>query len=229
MPVYQEAGLAMSIPWSIAADPPTRRPGVVTVAASYPETAAHLARVSQTMGFSQMLELSDPAIPPIPDDMQALVLATDGVAAGEIILALEQAQVSLPRLGQVDVGSPQLLQVAKGAANGLIFASPGPAPRHVADAAAFVEAYQALAGFPPGPRAVLAYDATYVLLDAIAQTVRIINRPPTRSEVSAHIGSVQRRGLSGDISFDLQGQRRQAPVWVYQISDELYPGVLLTP
>jgi hypothetical protein len=35
--------------------------------------------------------------------------------------------------------------------------------------------------------------------------------------------------LSGDIVFDQRGERVNAPVWVYQIVDEAYPGVLLSP
>jgi ABC-type branched-subunit amino acid transport system substrate-binding protein len=119
-----------------------------------------------------------------------------------------------------------MVQVAKAAANGLVFVSPAPAPRDVPGSEAFIEAYQTLAGFPPGPRAVLAYDATNILLDAIEQAM-LEQQQPSRSEVCAIITNVQRRGISGDIAFDTQGQRINAPVWVYQISEEKegYPGV----
>ncbi len=230
MPVYQEADLAISIPWTIvASDPAADRSGMVSVAADHAETSAQLVAVARAMGFEDFVELTDNNIDHITDNAQAVQLTTDGVTAGEIIFALHQANISLPLFGQVDVGSPQLLQVAKTAANGLVFVSPGPDPGDVAGTEAFVEAYQTLAGFPPGPRAVLAYDATNVLLDAIEQAILTGHDQPTRSEVSAVITHIRRRGLSGDITFQAQGQRVNAPVWVYQISEEKYPGVLLAP
>jgi ABC-type branched-subunit amino acid transport system substrate-binding protein len=128
----------------------------------------------------------------------------------------------------VETGSPQTLQVARTAAEGFIFVSPGPDPRQLEEASAFVEAYQALAGFPPGPRAVLAYDATQVLLDALEQSLAA-NRAPWRAKVSKVIGTVQRQGLSGKIVFDRRGERVNAPVWVYQMTATAYPGVLLSP
>jgi ABC-type branched-subunit amino acid transport system substrate-binding protein len=131
-------------------------------------------------------------------------------------------------MGQVDTGSPQTLQVAQAAANGLIFVSPGPDPRQIDEAASFVEAYQALAGFPSGPRAVLAYDAAQVLLDAIELSLQD-RRLPSRAEVSAVIATVERQGLSGEIAFDQQGERVDAPVWVFQIVNETYPGLLFSP
>lgn len=227
LPIYQEAQLAVSIPWSIA----TARidqTGVVEVAANYNETSAYLDTISREWGFNNRIEVIDRTFPALAPETEALYLNTDGVTAGEILLALEQANISLPLFGQVEVGSSQTVQVAKKAANDLIFVSPGPDPQHGTGAASFIEAYQALAGFPPGPRAVLAYDATQVLLDAIEQTVRIINHRPARAEVSTTIANVQRQGISGEIKFDAQGRRINAPVWVYQISEEKYPGVLVT-
>jgi ABC-type branched-subunit amino acid transport system substrate-binding protein len=219
----------MSIPWSMAAlDQNAGSVGLVRVAANYIETAAQLGAITEATGSNQIFELADSNLDALPDNLPALQLATDGVMAGEIILALQQANISVPLFGQVDVGSPQVIQVAKAAANGLIFVSPGPAPQDV-DAEAFTAAYQALAGFPPGPRAVLAYDAANVLLDSIERAMLKTNRRPTRLEVSAVITSIERQGLSGTIAFDRQGRRIDAPVWTYQISKEEYPGTPIAP
>jgi branched-chain amino acid transport system substrate-binding protein len=231
MPIYQKAGMAMSVPWTIQeAEPDAGRVGVVSVAANDAETAVWLDTISRERGFNNIGRVSDFDLDSIPSDVQALELATEGVIAGEIILALDQAGISLPLLGHVDVGSPQVVQVAHQAANGLIFVSPGPDPDDIAGTETFVEAYQTLAGFPPGPRAVLAYDATNVLLEAIELALLKSSRQPTRAEISAVINQIQRHGISGDIVFDTQGQRIDAPVWVYQISgEEEYPGVLIAP
>ena len=74
----------------------------------------------------------------------------------------------------------------------------------------------------------LAYEATQVLLDALEQSLAG-NQMPTRATVSAVIGTVHRRGLSGEIAFDRQGERVNAPVWVYQMTGTAYPGRLLSP
>jgi ABC-type branched-subunit amino acid transport system substrate-binding protein len=77
---------------------------------------------------------------------------------------------------------------------------------------------------------VLAYDATQILLDGIEQSLRINDSYlPARAHVSTVITAVQRRGLSGDIAFDQQGRRVNAPVWVYRIVAGAYPGALLSP
>lgn len=230
LPIYQEAQLPVVIPWSVAAEMADDRAGIVRIAANLAETRNELETISRERGFKS-IEVIDNNLSALEyNKSDALYLATDGVTAGRILSALRQANISLPVLGQVDVGSPQILQVARAAANGLIFVSPGPDPKQVSRAETFMQAYQALAGFPPGPRAVLAYDAAQVLLDGIEQSLRISdNRPPTRAEMSATIKSVERQGLSGEIRFDRQGWRVNAPVWIYQIMDETYPGVLLTP
>jgi branched-chain amino acid transport system substrate-binding protein len=228
LPVYQEANVVVVIPWSVAADTETEPGGVVSVAADLAATAARLETTSRDMGYSSITELINTRFDTIPAEVQALRLSTDGVTAGEIITALRRAPITLPIFGQVDAGSPQLVPVAQTAANGFTFVSPGPDPGQLEEATAFVEAYQALAGFPPGPRAVLAYDATQILLEAIEQSLAT-HQPPDRTAVSTVIKSVQWQGLSGAIAFDQHGGRVDAPVWIYQITDETYPGVLLSP
>jgi branched-chain amino acid transport system substrate-binding protein len=229
MPLYQQANLAMSQPWPVAA--PAASPngsGVASVAATQAEAAAFLESIRLAAGIEYMITVTTPNIDALPPDLQAVALDTDGVAAGEILLELRQSNRALPVYGQVNVGSPQLVQVAEAAANGLIFVSPGPAPED-AEGQTFIEAYQRLAGFPPGPRAVLAYDAANVLLDAIGQALDTNPGQPSRSGVSDVISQIERTGISGKISFDEQGRRQNAPLWVYQISNQTYPGILLAP
>jgi ABC-type branched-subunit amino acid transport system substrate-binding protein len=202
LPVYQGAGLAVSIPWSV--DWPAGTSGVVSVAAGRAEAAARLRAVARQMGFEDRAMLDEAS-----------------VAASETILTRPG-----PFWGHVDVGGRQLTQVASEAANGLIFVSPGPDPRDLLgnEAARFREAYQALAGTPPGPRAVLTYDAAKVLLDAMTPCEQT-----TRPKVSTALIHVQRQGLTGPIAFDSQGRRLKAPLWIYQIEGGVYPGKLLTP
>lgn len=228
LPVYRKAGLAVVIPWSVATEVGLGPRGVVSVAANLAETEARLKTMGQALGFEQITPLTNSGFDPISAGTQALWLDTEGVTAGEMLVSLRRADIPLPVLGQVEAGSPQTLQVAREAAAGFIFVSPGPDPRQVNEADSFVAAYQALAGFPPGPRALLAYDAAKVLLEAIKQSMSD-NHILVRAKVGATLATVQHQGLSGSIAFDRLGRRVAAPVWIYQITDNTYPGALVTP
>jgi branched-chain amino acid transport system substrate-binding protein len=234
LPVYQEAGLAMVIPWSVPASSFQQdAQGVVTVAATDEEMIARLEAVGHEQGLDRLFTITGMDIKTIPDEVQALQLATDAVTAGNILLTLEELNHSLPLFGQVEAGNLQLVQVAGEKANGFTFVSPAPAAADLSGHETFSEAYQSLAGLPPSPRAILAYDATNVLLDSIEQAMimdkRWFNQKPDRAAVSAVITTVQRPGVSGQIEFDSTGRRLDAPVWVYQISQAIYPGTLISP
>ncbi len=233
LPIYQEAHLAVAVPWSVDGSilkDDTK--GVVSVAATKDEALEQLQGVGRKMGFDQLEFISEANIESISDDVQAVQLSTDAVTAGNIMLALHESNISVPVFGQTDVGNRQLIQVAGAPANGLIFVSPGPAATDVQADQDFIEAYQALAGFPPPPRAVQAYDATHVLLDSIEQAIMLNDKwfnQPDRSEVSEIITTIQHDGLTGEIIFDTHGQRLNAPIWIYQISNSTYPGKLVAP
>lgn len=226
-PVYEQAGLALVIPWTVAIPNSGSDPGgVVSVAAATAETTAALTQLAQAAGHHQVVTVTRPQFDPLAPDVEAIILDTDGVTAGELVLAWQQAALAPPIFGQPEVGSLQVVQVAGPAANGLTYVSPGPAPVDIA-ADQFSTAYQSLAGFPPGPRAVLAYEATNILLAAIEQALLEGPTPPERVDVKAAINQIQLAGLTGPIAFDDQGRRLNAPLWVYQISNEAYPGTLM--
>ncbi|MCB9077549.1 MAG: ABC transporter substrate-binding protein [Anaerolineaceae bacterium] len=231
IPVYQEAELAVSIPWSVEAtlfEP--ARPGVVSVAATVEQTNARLEQITQGLGLDpRIITSSDPA--EIPAATQAVQLAAEAVTAGTFLSNLSNQDIRV--FGQVEAGNLQLVQVAGAKADGFIFVSPGPGAEISADSD-FVAAYQALSGLPPGPRAVLAYDAANVLLDSIEQAIikdqgYWYARQPSRAEIKASILAVSRQGVSGVIAFGPDGRRIDAPVWVYQISEARYPGTVINP
>lgn len=94
----------------------------------------------------------------------------------------------------------------------------------IADAPPVAElpgAQQALAAFTelslgplPGPRSIVAYDATNVLLDAIALDAQAHGRP-TRAGVADALRRVRHKGLLGFISFDQTNAWTDAPTWIY--------------
>jgi len=222
LPVYRQAGLAVSIPWPVSESVFAANAGAVSVAATTEESATRLEQLMQQQGLKPGRPITDQSS--APPSSTPLYLAADGVTAAEIIVS--RGQTTSPMFGQVDTGSPQLVQTAKAAANGFVFVSPGPNPADV-EATGFIEAYQKLAGFPPGPRAALAYDATHILLDTIEQVMLSTKQLPTRAQIQTAITKTSRQGITGPITFATTGQRLKSPVWFYQIIAGQYPGELL--
>lgn len=231
LPVYRQAQLAVVVPWSADAAAITESPGVVSVAATPAEIQARLQKILAEMGLSAPVILTgagNPSLPAASTVADAIVLQTDPVSAGTILPALHAAGNARPTFGLETTVGRQLVQVAGPAADGLVWLSPGPAAADLPGTESFVQNYQAIAGYPPGPRAVLAYDAAHTLLDAVEQTMNLrkkwYNTRLSRADVQNTMVHVQRQGLSGDVSFTNLGLRASAPVWVYQISAMNYPG-----
>jgi branched-chain amino acid transport system substrate-binding protein len=154
-----------------------------------------------------------------------LILYDGAVADGaEALLALRERGVVASFVSGPDIGSVLLTQVAGDAADGVLYVTPAPAPADLEGGEEFVQGYRALAGFEPGPRAALAYDAANVLLDAVDSAIRYDGRA-TRRGVVAGLAAIRRQGLTGPIAFDDAGRRENPPVWIYRISGGSYPGL----
>lgn len=233
LPIYREANLAVVIPWSVeAATLAQNEGGVVSIAATIEETNERLEVVTQGMGIEPSIIDNATNLEAVLADTQAIQLATDAVTAGNILLSLPETPIAT--FGQVETGNIQLVQVAGPVVDGFTFVSPGPGAAEIAANSNFVEAYQAMTGLLPGPRAALAYDATNVLLDSIERVIiedqgYWYSQQPSRLEVNTSISTIHRQGISGKIEFNPNGQRTEAPIWIYQITESTYPGIVLIP
>ncbi|MFQ5611645.1 MAG: ABC transporter substrate-binding protein [Anaerolineae bacterium] len=161
-------------------------------------------------------------------DAGAILLDVEAVSAGEWVRRLGQAGLQPALAALPEAGSQQLVQVAGEFADGVILVSPGPAAYDLHDGQAFVEAYTRLAGFPPGPRAALAYDATQILLDSLENAL-LADNDASRQAVAASLMLTRRQGVTGPIAFGDNGARLNAPLWVYQIEQGSYPGRRIFP
>jgi branched-chain amino acid transport system substrate-binding protein len=248
LPVYRQEGLGVVVPWSVpaeladgqagivlavadtqraadalagavAADPPRR----LVVAGREQDAAPYVAALSarglaaQTSALpgdaaqAWAVRLTQSRVQP-PD---ALLLTAGGAPSGEALAALRGLGWSGAAYGGVSAGDVQLVEVAGAAADGTTLVSPAPAGRDVP-----------AGGHPDlGPRAVAAYDATQVLLDALDAAGRRDGHI-TRPGVMATLATVRRQGLTGDIAFDAGGRRVDAPLWLYRIEGASYPGRL---
>ncbi len=112
-------------------------------------------------------------------------------------------------------GQQQFVSLAGDAAEGVYFIAPAPLPADSADPS-FADRYRAISnGVEPRSYAVLAYDATRLLFDAIARDAKVNGRP-TRTGVAAALPQTDYAGLSGHFSFDSNHNWAEANGWVYQ-------------
>jgi ABC-type branched-subunit amino acid transport system substrate-binding protein len=153
----------------------------------------------------------------------ALIVTTDGALAGEVLLILTVNGWNGATFAGTETGSVHLVGVAGNVADGLVYVSPAPAGHDLSQAEN--NSAQGIKGL--GPRGVLAYDTTSVLLDAIELAIQK-DGYPSRRGIIAVLPKVRRYGLTGEITFDAAGRRIDAPAWLYNIVDNYYPGRLLS-
>jgi ABC-type branched-subunit amino acid transport system substrate-binding protein len=148
----------------------------------------------------------------------ALICDADPLRAGEVALALREAGWRGVFLGGPELAAADFSAVAGAAAEGAVFVTPYPFPADVLDAADFVAAYQALGPHvpPPGSLALPAYEATWVVLEALRQDIAA-HGAPTRAGVAAALATVERDGLLGRIAFDSGHNWRAVPLHWYRV------------
>ncbi len=151
-----------------------------------------------------------------------IFFAGDALQAAELLLKLQEAGLEVPLLGGNGLNSPYLVQVAGAAAEGTTYVSVTPP----VEDEGFIEGYMDLCGAPPEPYAALAYDATRVLLNALERAIAMEGKPRRDLVVAALAQGDGYEGLTGSISFDERGRRRNTQVYVYEIVGGRYPGEL---
>jgi len=170
------------------------------------------------------------------------------VTAGEVIVALRDAGWEGDFLGGPELAAPDFVTVAGEAAEGVTFVSPTPNPSISPDQSVspnpsippnpsispdqsvspnpsilpirVLTAYQEVSGgVLPGPLALSAYEATWVLLEALERDIAV-HGVPTREGVTAALPATERYGLLGHITFDTGRNWGDAPLYWYRIGAE---------
>jgi len=153
-----------------------------------------------------------------------IFLSLDAVEGAEAMRQVRQAGVEAIFLGGPALGDQALIQVG-GTWAGAIYLAAAPAGLDLAGGEAFVAGYRAMAGYLPGSRATLAYEAAHLLLEAIARAVDQSPRQPSREAVWQQLaGGYPHEGLLGTLSWDSDGEPADWPVAIYRIETLSYPG-----
>ncbi len=139
------------------------------------------------------------------------------VMAGEVASALRAAGWEGVFLGGPELAAPDFVAVAGEAAEEAFFVTPWPFPVDIPGSADFLAAYQEVSGgVPPGPLALPAYEATWVLLEALERDI-VAHGAPTRGGVAAALLATGRDGLLGHIIFDAGCNWGDAPLYWYRV------------
>jgi ABC-type branched-subunit amino acid transport system substrate-binding protein len=148
---------------------------------------------------------------------------TDPVTAGEVISALRAAGWQGIFLGGPALIAADFCGVAGNWAEGAVSVTPWPLPGDVLGGVGFSERYQAVSnGVPPGPLAVPAYEATWILLEALERDIAA-HREPTREGMAKVLLAAERDGLLGPIVLGPDREWGEAPLYWYRINSEGVP------
>lgn len=152
----------------------------------------------------------------VAQDPDLIFFSGDAVEGAELIVQARQKGVDALFMGGGDWGSPKLMQIGGAAVEGALYVTSAPALEEIGRAEEFVAGYEALAGQPPEPQAILAYDATGVLLEAIARAI-VAKGKPSRAAVAAQLAETHFEGLTGSIAFDARGDRLDPIIYVHRV------------
>jgi branched-chain amino acid transport system substrate-binding protein len=151
-----------------------------------------------------------------------LLFGGEALEGAELLVELRGSGSEVPVLGGNGLNSPQLVQVAGDAAEGVTYVGITPP----LEDERFAEAYETLSGGAPGPYAPLYYDAAGLLLDALERCIAREGRPSREGVMAVLAETEGYEGLMGRVSFHEDGQAQQPAVYVYRIVDGRYPGEL---
>jgi branched-chain amino acid transport system substrate-binding protein len=148
-----------------------------------------------------------------------LVFFSGGAVEGaELMAQARRAGIEATFMGGSELDSLQLVQIGGEAIRGIAYITAVPRINGGARVSAdFAAGYQALAGRSPGLQAIMAYDATRVLLEALARAIESQGRP-ARDAVVAELDALQDYpGLLAPIAFDDKGDLVLPKTYIYRV------------
>jgi branched-chain amino acid transport system substrate-binding protein len=153
-------------------------------------------------------------------DPAVLLTDLEPVKAGEVVSALRQEGWAGAVLGGPALAAADFAAVAGAAAAGATFVTPWAFPMDVPEGDAFVAAYSEVSnGTPPGPLALPAYEAAWLLLASLERAAQ--DGIPTRSGVTAALFSLDRESVSPKLA-PPQGPSEESFYW-YRIGPDGAP------
>jgi branched-chain amino acid transport system substrate-binding protein len=194
----------------------SKRPALVSTGGPLGQA---LLEMTSTSGLEPVVSVS-----PVADDWLERTLASDvdaivcdaaPVTSGEVARALRAAGWQGPILGGPELAAADFVAVAGDAAEGSTYTTPWPEPNQVPGGEAFAAAYREVSGgTAPGLLALGAYEATWVLIEALERHLAA-HSSPSRAGMADALSNTDRVGLLGRVMFDAGRSWPQAPLYIY--------------
>ena len=131
----------------------------------------------------------------------ALVLSALLAEGAPIMVQARQIGLNVPVIGGNGMNSVKVFDLAKGASDGLYVGSPWSASNATPENSKFIKAYTDKFGTPPDQFAAQAYDAFYIVVDALKKTKLTGNLAADRSALRDVLPTVKHTGATGAFEF----------------------------
>jgi branched-chain amino acid transport system substrate-binding protein len=138
--------------------------------------------------------------------------------AGPFLKQMREKGIQAKFLGGDGLDASDFTRLAGEAAVGANYVTVAGPPASYAQAAQFVEDYQAKYNAPAAYPALHAYDGTRACLVAIANAALEANGRPTREQVKAAFAKLEPFvGVTGNVTFNEEGDRNPATYYVFEV------------
>ena len=229
--IYREAGLALLAPGLAAVELTAGGPGVFRLGADEErlgwEAAAFMleeygaGRIAvlgpegqlRTAFVSAVQAWGGEVVSRAEEGVDLVFFTGEAWEGAQLLRQIRQEGVKAPFIGGNGLDDPLFVQWAGEFAPGTIYVTSA-AP---VDDTRFAQSYRELAGKEPGPHALLAYEATNLLLEAMERAMEKEGRLTRQGVLEALYGPL------GKVTFDPRGDQIDPPVHLYIVEDG-YPG-----
>ena len=131
----------------------------------------------------------------------ALVLSALLAEGAPIMVQARQIGLNVPVIGGNGMNSVKVFDLARGASDGLYVGSPWSFQNASPENGKFIKAYTDKFGAPPDQFAAQAYDAFYIVVDALKKTKMTGNLAADRSALRDVLPTIKHTGATGSFEF----------------------------
>lgn len=148
--------------------------------------------------------------------------------AAQIAKGIKEKGMNVKLVGGDGIDSADLVNLGGDAVNGVYYTSVAKDISKTPDGQAFVKRYSDFSKKPMDNYGAYGYDACTIVINTLIDYARANpGKTPTRKEIMELIRKTKGfKGVAASVTFDDKGDNTEASVFVYQIQNGKYPGVL---
>ncbi|HEY3366939.1 MAG TPA: branched-chain amino acid ABC transporter substrate-binding protein [Symbiobacteriaceae bacterium] len=149
--------------------------------------------------------------------------------AAQIAKGIKDKGMQVKLVGADGIDSADLVNLGGDAVNGVYFTSVAKDVSKTAEGQAFVKKYTEFSKKPMDNFGAYGYDSATIVINALLDYAKANpGKTPTRKELMELVRKTKGfKGVAGTATFDAKGDNTEAQVFIYQIQNGKYPGVLV--